>query len=132
MDITATYEKGRSHAPALSTTEQVIILLRWTYGLIPIVAGADKFMHLLTDWNQYLSPAIANLLPLSVNSFMNIVGIIEIVAGLLVIFRPRVGSLVVALWLIGIAVNLVLTGQYYDVAVRDVVMAIGAFRAALI
>jgi len=94
---------------------------------VPIVAGADKFMHLLTDWDKYLAPAIANILPMSAHSFMNIVGIIEIVAGVLVLIRPRIGSVVVGLWLIGIAINLLFTGQYYDVAVRDAVMAIGAF-----
>ena len=91
------------------------------------MAGADKFMHLLTDWDKYLAPAIANILPMSAHTFMSIVGIIEIVAGVLVLIKPKIGSLIVGLWLIGIAINLLLTGQYYDVAVRDAVMAIGAF-----
>jgi uncharacterized membrane protein YphA (DoxX/SURF4 family) len=94
---------------------------------VPIVAGADKFMHLLTDWDKYLAPAIAKLLPMQPHTFMNIVGIIEMVAGVLVLIKPKIGSLIVGLWLIGIAINLLLTGQYYDVAVRDIVMAIGAF-----
>lgn len=132
MDITASYEKKHGLLSATSSTEKVISILKWTYGLVPIVAGADKFMHLLTDWNQYLAPAVADMLPLSVNSFMSIVGIIEIVAGLLVLLRPKNGSLVVALWLVGIAINLLLTGQYYDVAVRDTVMAIGAFSLYLL
>ena len=127
MDITANYEKAHAHSAATTSTEKAISILKWTYGLVPIVAGADKFLHLLTDWNQYLAPQIADILPMSVNSFMSIVGIIEIVAGLLVMFRPKIGSLVVALWLIGIAFNLLLTGQYFDIAVRDMVMAIGAF-----
>jgi hypothetical protein len=127
MDITAGYEKGQTRSVAISSTEKVITILKWTYGLVPIVAGADKFTHLLTDWNKYLAPSIAEMLPMSVNSFMSIVGIIEIVAGLLVLFRPKIGSLIVGLWLLGIALNLLLTGQYYDVAVRDTVMAIGAF-----
>ncbi|TCZ75040.1 tRNA (5-methylaminomethyl-2-thiouridylate)-methyltransferase [Flaviaesturariibacter aridisoli] len=100
-------------------------MLRFTYGLVPIVAGADKFFHVLTDWNQYLAPQIASIVPAS--TFMSIVGVIEIVAGILVLVRPKVGSLIVALWLLGIAVNLVLTGKYFDVAVRDTVMAIGAY-----
>ena len=127
MDITANYTGGHNHAVATTQTDKVITLLRWTYGLVPVVAGADKFMHVLTDWDKYLAPAIANMLPMSAHSFMNIVGIIEIIAGVLVLIKPRIGSLVVGVWLIGIAINLLLTGQYYDVAVRDTVMAIGAF-----
>ena len=127
MDITANYTGGHNHAVATTQTDKVITLLRWTYGLVPVVAGADKFMHVLTDWDKYLAPAIANMLPMSAHTFMNIVGIIEIIAGVLVLIKPRIGSLVVGVWLIGIAINLLLTGQYYDVAVRDTVMAIGAF-----
>jgi uncharacterized membrane protein YphA (DoxX/SURF4 family) len=127
MDITTSYQKVHAHAPAPGPSRKVISILTWTYGLVPIVAGADKFMHLLTDWDKYLAPSIANMLPISTKSAMNIVGIVEIVAGLLVIFRPKIGSLIVGVWLIGIALNLLLTGQYFDVAVRDAVMAIGAF-----
>jgi uncharacterized membrane protein YphA (DoxX/SURF4 family) len=127
MDLTANYAKGHSHQGAMTQAEKVASILRWTYGLVPIVAGADKFMHLLTDWDKYLAPQIANLLPVSPHSFMIVVGIIEIIAGVLVLIKPRVGSLIVALWLVGIAINLLLSGQYFDVAVRDTVMAIGAF-----
>jgi uncharacterized membrane protein YphA (DoxX/SURF4 family) len=132
MDVTANYAASRAHRGSMSQTEKVISLLRWTYGLVPIVAGADKFMHLLTDWDKYLAPAIANVLPMQPHSFMNIVGIIEIVAGILVLVKPKIGSLVVGLWLIGIAINLLLTGQYYDIAVRDTVMAIGAFSLCML
>jgi uncharacterized membrane protein YphA (DoxX/SURF4 family) len=127
MDLTTNYAKAHTHPVTLSQTEKVITLLKWTYGLVPIIAGADKFMHLLADWDKYLAPAVANILPMSPHSFMNIVGIIEIVAGVLFIIKPKIGSLIVSLWLIGIAINLLLTGQYYDIAVRDAVMAIGAF-----
>lgn len=120
---TATY----AAAPARSTTvERVVTILRLTYGLVPIVAGADKFTHYLVNWDQYLAPQIANMLPVPAHTFMAIVGVIEIVAGLLVLVKPRLGSIIVCLWLLGIAVNLLMTGQYYDVAVRDTVMAIGA------
>jgi uncharacterized membrane protein YphA (DoxX/SURF4 family) len=116
------------HAPTtMSRVERVEAILHWTYGLVPIVAGADKFMHLLTDWNKYLAPVVTDIIPLSPNTFMSIVGVIEIIAGILVLVRPKIGSLIVALWLIGIAINLLLTGQYFDIAVRDTVMAIGAF-----
>jgi uncharacterized membrane protein YphA (DoxX/SURF4 family) len=132
MDITTTATRGHALPASMSQTEKVISILRWTYGLVPIVAGADKFMHILTDWDKYLAPQIANILPMAPNSFMNIVGIIEIVAGILVLIKPRIGSIVVGLWLIGIAINLLLTGQYYDVAVRDTVMAIGAFSLSML
>jgi uncharacterized membrane protein YphA (DoxX/SURF4 family) len=127
MDITANYANEHAHHGATTQVEKVSSLLRWTYGLVPIVAGADKFTHILTDWDKYLAPAVANLLPMQPHAFMNIVGIIEIIAGVLVLIKPRIGSLIVALWLLGIAINLLMTGQYYDVAVRDTVMAIGAF-----
>jgi uncharacterized membrane protein YphA (DoxX/SURF4 family) len=104
--------------------------LRLTYGLVPIVAGLDKFTNLLVDWKQYLSPLAANL-PVSASTFMMIVGVIEILAGAIVLSRhTRLGAYVVAAWLVGIGLNLVTTGKYFDVAVRDVVMAVGAFALA--
>ena len=127
MDVTASRVRNQTYTTSLSQSEKAISLLRWTYGLVPIAAGADKFMHLLTDWDKYLAPAIANLLPFQPHTFMSMVGIIEIVAGVLVLIRPKIGSLIIGLWLIGIAINLLISGQYYDVAVRDIVMAIVAF-----
>lgn len=122
--------------PAQSTTadraERATNVLKWTYVLVPIAAGADKFMHLLTDWNKYLAPVVADIIPFSSNVFMGIVGVIEIAAGIVVFIRPKLGSLIVGLWLIAIAINLLLTGQYFDVAVRDIVMAIGAFSLHLL
>lgn len=105
----------------------VINLLKYTFGLVPIVAGLDKFAHLLTDWTKYLAPVVTDIIPLQPDTFMYIVGVIEIIAGILVLVKPKIGSLVVGLWLIGIVINLLLLGQFYDVAVRDAVMAIGAF-----
>ncbi len=117
------------HAPAVTTNrvDRVISILQWTYGLVPIVAGADKFMHILADWDKYLAPVVTNIIPLSPHVFMSIVGVIEIIAGIIVLARPRLGSLIVCCWLLGIAINLLFTGQYFDIAVRDTVMAIGAF-----
>ena len=126
MDISVQHSGTHVHGTAMSQTEKVTAILHWTFGLVPIIAGADKFMHLLTNWDQYLAPSIAHMLPLSAHMFMNIVGIIEIVAGVLVLIKPRIGSLIVGLWLLGIAINLLLAG-YYDIAVRDTVMAIAAF-----
>ena len=105
-------------------------LLKYTYGLVPIVAGADKFTNLLTNWEGYLSPTVVNMLPFSAATFMSIVGVIEIIAGLLVLIRPRIGGYVVMAWLAAIALQLIIGQQFYDVAVRDLVMAIGAFSLA--
>lgn len=126
MDTAATNYVNQAPGRA-GTLQQVTSLLKWTYGLVPIVAGVDKFTHLLTNWDKYLAPVVTNIIPLSPSTFMNVVGVIEIIAGILVLVKPKTGSLVVALWLLGIVVNLLLTGQYYDIAVRDTVMAIGAF-----
>lgn len=105
-------------------------ILKFTYGLVPIVAGLDKFTNLLTNWEDYLSEPVLSILPFSAGTFMVIVGIIEIAAGVLVLLRPRIGAYVVMAWLIAIALTLVLGGKYFDVAVRDLVMAVGAFVLA--
>ena len=127
--VTANYaSKDQVTTPvATSAVDRVITILKLTFGLVPIVAGADKFTHLLVNWDQYLAPSIANILPFAPHKFMLIVGVIEIIAGIIVLVRPRIGSIIVCLWLLGIAFNLLLTGQYYDIAVRDTVMAVGAF-----
>jgi uncharacterized membrane protein YphA (DoxX/SURF4 family) len=104
--------------------------LRLTYGLIPIIAGVDKFTNLLVDWSGYLSPFATELLPVGATTFMYAVGIIEIIAGILVLSRfTRLGAFVVSAWLAAIALNLVTMG-YYDIAVRDVGLAVGAFALA--
>jgi uncharacterized membrane protein YphA (DoxX/SURF4 family) len=127
MDTAATNYVNQASGRGATRIQKVTSLLKWTYGLVPIVAGLDKFTHLLTDWDKYLAPVVTNIIPFSANTFMDIVGVIEIVAGILVLVKPRIGSLVVGFWLLGIVVNLLLTGQYFDIAVRDTVMAIGAF-----
>lgn len=106
--------------------------LRLTYGLVPIIAGVDKFTNLLTDWTHYLSPLATKVIPVSAPTFMHAVGIIEIIAGVLVLNHrtTRFGAYLVSAWLACIAVNLVSTGNYLDVAVRDLVMGIGAFTLA--
>jgi len=105
-------------------------ILKYTYGLIPIVAGLDKFTNILTNWEQYISSGFSNLLPFEAGTFMAIVGVIEIIAGILVFVRPKIGAYVVMAWLVGIAITLLLGGAYLDVAVRDIAMAIGAFTLA--
>ncbi len=113
----------------MATVKQVRETLRLTYGIVPIVAGLDKFTHLLTDWTAYLTSA-RGLIPFEPATFMKIVGIIEIIAGVLVLVKPLWGAWLVMIWLLCIAVQLLAGGSYFDVAVRDVVMAIGAWSLA--
>jgi uncharacterized membrane protein YphA (DoxX/SURF4 family) len=109
------------------TLDRVYHPLRLCYGLVPIVAGADKFFNLLTDWSKYLPSVATKVVPLSPHAFMMIVGVIEIIAGLAVLtVLPRLGAYVVALWLVLIAIAVIIAG-YYDIAVRDLVMALGAY-----
>jgi len=107
-------------------------LMKYTFVLVPIVAGADKFTNLLTNWEQYLNPGILGMLPFSGSVFMMIVGIIEIIAGIIVLKKPEIGGLIVAAWLALIALTLIAGFNYLDVAVRDLVMAISAFSMAKI
>lgn len=102
--------------------------LRVAYGVLPIVAGLDKFFNWLADWEAYLSPLAVQLLPVSPEVFMRFVGVVEIVVGLVVLSRwTRVGAYVAAAWLALIALNLITTGRYFDIAARDAVLAVGAF-----
>ncbi|NLR57833.1 hypothetical protein HGH93_06965 [Chitinophaga polysaccharea] len=114
----------------MATVNQLQRTLQATYGIVPIVAGLDKFTNILTDWSAYLSPAVKGIVPFDAVVFMKIVGVVEIVAGLLVFFRPLFGAWLVMVWLICIALELITTGHYFDVAVRDLVMAIGAYTLA--
>ncbi len=99
---------------------------------MPIIAGLDKFTNLLTDWTHYLNPLALKVVPVSAPTFMHAVGIIEIIAGVLVLYRPttRYGAYLVSAWLAAIALDLITMGAYLDVAVRDLVMGVGAFTLA--
>ncbi len=106
-------------------------LLHYTYGLLPIVAGLDKFFNYIVHWEKYLNPAIPShfhTTPLMVN---HVVGIIEILAGLLVLWKPKIGGIVVSLWLVLIAFDLI-SMRFYDIAIRDLAMAVGAYALALL
>jgi hypothetical protein len=107
-------------------------IMKLTYGIVPIVAGADKFTNLLTNWTAYINPSLGHMLPFSAGTCIMIVGIIEIAAGVLVLVKPDKGAYVVSAWLVLIAVSLITGGKQLDVAVRDLVMAIGAFALAKI
>jgi hypothetical protein len=101
------------------------------YGLVPIVAGLDKYTNLLTNWTDYLSPLATRIIPIAPSTFMHIVGVVEIAAGVLVLTRyTRYAAYIVGAWMLGIAVNLLTTGHYFDVAVRDTMLAIGAYTLA--
>jgi len=105
--------------------------LRLGLGVAPIVAGADKFFNLLADWSMYISPLAAHVIPIGPAAFMHIVGVVEIVAGIIVLTRwTRIGAYIVMTWLLAISINLLSTGMFYDVAVRDMELAIGAFALA--
>lgn len=109
---------------------QTFRLLKFTFVIVPIVAGADKFTNLLTNWEQYLNPSLADFLPFPASTFMMIVGIIEIIAGIIVLKKAEIGGYIVAAWLTSIALTLLAGFNYVDVAVRDLVMAISAFSMA--
>jgi uncharacterized membrane protein YphA (DoxX/SURF4 family) len=105
--------------------------LRIGLGVGPFLAGLDKYFNLLTDWTMYTSPLVLKLLPFSGRTFMHIVGVIEIIVGLAILTKwTRLGSYVASAWLVAIAINLVSTGMFLDIAVRDLEMALAAFVLA--
>lgn len=107
------------------------LLLKYTYGLVFIVAGADKFINLVTQWTKYVSPFVLNILPVSLAHLIMAVGILEIVIGILILSpKTRIGAYLAAVWLLIIVANLLSMGMYFDIAVRDVVMAVGAIALA--
>jgi hypothetical protein len=102
--------------------------LKIALGLMPILAGIDKYFNKLADWGMYLSPYATKVVPVSVPTFMHVVGVIEIIAGIIVLSRwTKIGAYIVLAWLVAIAANLVTTGMFYDLAVRDLEIAVGAF-----
>jgi len=105
---------------------QAYAILWVAFALAPIVAGLDKFFEFLTDWTQYLAPAVPRLTGLAPSTFMSIVGVIEIIAGIGVIVKPKIFGYVVAAWMGGIIVNLLVQGRYFDVALRDFGLALAA------
>jgi uncharacterized membrane protein YphA (DoxX/SURF4 family) len=106
-------------------------VLRLALGVTAFLAGLDKFFNILANWESYLSPLAARMLPFSAVTFMHLVGIIEMaVAALILIGYSRLGGYIAAIWLVAIALNLVTTGHYFDIAARDVVMGLSAFTLA--
>ena len=118
---------GDAYSPG---AHQAFRLLRTVFTVAPILFGLDKFVGLLTDWEQYLAPQVDTLIPGTAHQAMLAVGVVEIIAGILVATLPRIGGYVVAAWLAGIIVNLLLIGGFYDVALRDVGLLVGALALA--
>ena len=106
---------------------QAYQILHVAFTVAPILAGLDKFFHLLCDWDQYLAPWIARLSPIGGHNLMPVAGVIEVVAGILVALKPKLFAPVVGIWLCLIITNLVTLGSYLDVALRDLGLALGAF-----
>jgi hypothetical protein len=122
-----------SSAPAWwphTGADQAFFLLRTVFTIAPIAFGLDKFAQLLCDWDFYLAPWINDIVPGDAHDAMMIVGVVEVVAGLLVAVRPHLGAYVVALWLAGIIVDLVTLGDFYDVALRDFGLLVAALALA--
>lgn len=105
---------------------QAYQILHFGFTVAPIIAGLDKFLHILTNWDQYLAPVVNNTLGGHGHEFMLAVGVIEIVAGLGVFFKPKIFAYVVSAWLLGIIVNLLMIPGYFDVALRDLGLSLGA------
>lgn len=116
-----------THPPS---SHQAYQILHLGFTVLPVLAGLDKFFEVLADWDRYLAPQFPQLLSISPETFMAMVGIVEIVAGLVVFFKPRLGGYLVMLWLWGIILNLLLIPGYYDIALRDLGLSLGALSLA--
>ena len=122
---------GAVRSPGLGDPAyQAFSLLRIGFVVAPIVFGLDKFFHVLVDWDRYLTPEFADLFNADAHTLMYAVGVIEIVAGVVVAVRPRFGGYLVAAWLACIIFNLLLMGDYYDIALRDFGLLLGALALA--
>ena len=130
MTTHPTRDRATRTAELNDPTSQAFLLLRSAFTVAPIVFGLDKFVNVLTDWPGYLAPWIDSLVPGTAQQAMYVVGIVEIAAGILVAIRPLLGAYVVAAWLAGIIVNLLLIPGFDDVAVRDVGLLLAALALA--
>jgi hypothetical protein len=123
-------------APATTSSQlsnpayQAFMLLRAGFTVAPILFGLDKFLNWLVDWPIYLAPEFNDLIPGNAHQAMLIVGVVEILAGLVVALRPKFGGYLVAAWLAGIIVNLLLQADFYDIALRDFGLLLGALALA--
>jgi hypothetical protein len=131
MTATLTRPEVRATRPDLADpVQQAFWLLRIGFTVAPILFGIDKYAHVLVNWDKYLAPEFTDLFNTRAHTLMYAVGAIEIVAGLVVAVRPRFGGYLVAAWLAGIIVNLLMLGDYYDIALRDFGLLLGALTLA--
>jgi hypothetical protein len=130
MNAKTTSPAAAHEVSAHRGADQAYRLLRTLFIVAPIAFGADKFAEVLTNWEGYLAPELNDIMPGTAHQAMLLVGVIEIAAGLLVAVRPRWGGYVVALWLAGIIVNLLILGDYYDIALRDFGLLVAALALA--
>lgn len=121
---------ANAHATQPHSSHQAYQILHLGFTILPILAGLDKYFEILADWDRYLAPLFPQLLNISPETFMSIVGAVEIVAGLVVFFKPRLGGYLVMLWLWSIILNLLLIPGYYDIALRDFGLSLGALSLA--
>jgi hypothetical protein len=121
---------SRTQAAVDNPAYQAYLALRTGFVVAPILFGLDKFTNWLADWTAYLAPAIDRLVPGSAASAMLAVGVVEVAAGLVVAVRPKIGGYLVAAWLAGIIGNLLVGGDYYDIALRDIGLLLGALALA--
>lgn len=138
--IAATGAEGafndRTHKTAASRTQsrspayQAYQILHLAFVVAPVLAGLDKFFHLMVNWDMYLAPVIARLSPIGGHSLMLVIGVIEMIAGILVAVKPRIGAYVVCAWLLAIVINLLLVPGFFDIALRDFGLALGALALA--
>jgi uncharacterized membrane protein YphA (DoxX/SURF4 family) len=123
-------ENAGSRSPWRDARYQPYMLLRVAFTVAPIAFGLDKFWNQMVYWPQYLAPWINDIMPGSAQDFMYFVGVVEIVAGIVVFIKPRYGAYLVAAWLAGIVVNLFSFPGWYDIAVRDFGLMLGALTLA--
>jgi len=119
-----------ARADAQSPTYQAYQILRIAFTVAPIIAGLDKFLDVLTDWDKYLAPMANNILGGNGHAFMMVVGVIEIIAGIGVFLKPKIFGYIVGVWLLLIIINLLMIPGYFDVALRDLGLSLGAFALA--
>src|SRR5688572_9318907 len=121
------------HVVAEQSTDyahQAYLVLKFGFTVAPVIAGLDKFSNLLVDWTQYLTPLVPQWTGIDPATFMMVVGVIEIIAGIAVAVKPKFGALIVTAWLWGIIINLLLVPGYFDVALRDLGLSFGALALA--
>ena len=128
METRAKSTAGMDATSPAGAAREAYRILHFAFVVAPIVAGLDKFTNLLTDWTQYLAPFLGDLI--GAQTFMYVVGIIEIAAGIGVALKPRIFAYVVAAWLLGIILNLLILPGYFDIALRDLGLALGALALA--